>query len=146
MLKSRKLKSNQIVSRNSIKRNAAVLAEAQNGPIVAHVDYLSEFACDISISELYREPFAIFECKRVGVKEGMKKGPQTIEKAKQGAYVAKSVSSLQRIRSRNGQIQGIIEEANGNFRMASVSPDVARNYRFNVVVRVFRIYANRWGR
>ena len=48
----------------------------------------------------------------------MKKGPQAIEKAKQGAYVAQSVSSLQKVRSRSGQIQGIIEEADGNFRMA----------------------------
>jgi len=37
----------------------------------------------------------------------MKKGPQTIEKAKQGAYVARSVSSLQRIRMNNGETFGI---------------------------------------
>lgn len=48
----------------------------------------------------------------------MRKGPQTIEKAKQGAYVAKSVSSLQKIRSRDGHIQGIIEESDGTYRMA----------------------------
>ena len=113
-----KLKNNQVVTRNNVKRNAAVLAELQNRLIVAHVDSLSESACDITISVLYREPFAIFECKRVGVEEGMRKGPQTIEKAKQGAYVAKTVSSLQKVRSRNGQIQGIIEQDDGNFRMA----------------------------
>ena len=117
-LKDHNLKTNQIVSSKGIKRNAAVLTDSPNGPIVAHVDYLSESSCDITIAELYREPFAIFECKRVGVEGGMKKGPQTIEKAKQGAYVAQSVSSLQKVRSRSGQIQGIIEEADGNFRMA----------------------------
>ena len=51
--------------------------------------------CTIALNDLIAEPFAIFECKRVGVEEGMRKGPQTIEKAKQGAYVARSVSSLQ---------------------------------------------------
>ncbi len=49
----------------------------------------------------------MFECKRVGVEEGMKKGPQTIEKAKQGAYVAKSVSNLQRVRLNDGS-QGCV--------------------------------------
>jgi hypothetical protein len=51
----------------------------------------------------------MFECKRVGVEEGMKKGPQTIEKAKQGAYVARTVSSIQRVRLSDGRIGGIIE-------------------------------------
>ncbi len=118
LLKDLPLKSNQIVTTNNIKRNSAVLFETQAGPIVAHVDHLSRTSCNLTIAELHRQPFAIFECKRVGVEEGMRKGPQTIEKAKQGAYVAQSVSSLQKVRSRNGQIQGIIEEADGNFRMA----------------------------
>ena len=118
LLKNHRLKSNQILTSDGIKRNASVLAETEAGLFVAHVDHLSEYECDLSVAELYLEPFAIFECKRVGVEEGMKKGPQTIEKAKQGAYVAKSVSSLQKVRSRSGQIQGIIEEADGNFRMA----------------------------
>ena len=113
-----KLKTNQVVTSRDIKRNAAVLVEAPAGPIVAHVDHLSESSCDLTIAELEREPFAIFECKRVGVEEGQNRGPQTIEKAKQGAYVAQSVSSLQKVRSRSGQIQGIIEESDGNFRLA----------------------------
>ena len=50
----------------------------------------------------------MFECKRVGVEEGTLKGPQTIEKAKQGAYVAKAASSLQKIRTDNGEKYGII--------------------------------------
>ena len=50
----------------------------------------------------------MFECKRVGVEEGNKKGPQTIEKAKQGAYVARTVSSLQKIRIDSGELHGVI--------------------------------------
>ena len=56
----------------------------------------------------------MFECKRVGVEEGMKKGPQTIEKAKQGAYVAKSVSALQKIRNEDGILYGALP-VNGKF-------------------------------
>jgi len=54
-----------------------------------------------------QKPYAIFECKRVGVEEGTKKGPQTIEKAKQGAYVARTASSLQKIRTDKGEKYGI---------------------------------------
>jgi hypothetical protein len=57
----------------------------------------------------------MFECKRVGVEEGMTKGPQTIEKAKQGAYVARTASSLQKIRSESGQMQGIIYKSDGSY-------------------------------
>jgi hypothetical protein len=46
----------------------------------------------------------------------MRKGPQTIEKAKQGAYVARTISSLQKFRRRNGQFQGIIELEDGTLR------------------------------
>jgi hypothetical protein len=45
----------------------------------------------------------------------MKKGPQTIEKAKQGAYVARSASSLQKIRTENGGLYGIIYKSDGSF-------------------------------
>lgn len=49
----------------------------------------------------------MFECKRVGVEEGQKKGPQTIEKAKQGAYVALKSSSLQKVRDKEGNMYGV---------------------------------------
>ncbi|MEI2690851.1 MAG: hypothetical protein V9H69_14525 [Anaerolineae bacterium] len=45
----------------------------------------------------------------------MRKGPQTIEKAKQGAYVARAVSSLQKVRLRNGTFQGVMERPDGTF-------------------------------
>ena len=53
------------------------------------------------------------ECKRVGVEEGCNKGPQTIEKAKQGAYVARMTSSLQKIRDEKGIIHGVIYDEKG---------------------------------
>jgi hypothetical protein len=68
----------------------------------------------IAVVEQYRQPYAIFECKRVGVEEGMKKGPQTIEKAKQGAYVAKTVSSLHKVRVLSGEMLGIMHRPDGS--------------------------------
>ena len=110
------IKSTQVFGNDSVKRNSAVLRESERGPTVANLDMLSDQSCEITVCELSADPFAIFECKRVGIEEGMKKGPQTIEKAKQGAYVARSVSSLQKVRLRNGQFQGIIENPDGSFK------------------------------
>ena len=110
------VKSTQVLSKSSMKRNAAVLIENTNGPVIANVDALDADSCVLIVCELSANPFAIFECKRVGVEEGMRKGPQTIEKAKQGAYVARSVSSFQKVRLRNGQFQGVIERPDGSFR------------------------------
>lgn len=108
------LKSSQLVSSSLVKRNSTVLAELAQGPVVANLDKLSQRTADITICQLLTNPFAVFECKRVGVEEGMKKGPQTIEKAKQGAYVAARVSSLQKIRRRNGELLGLIERSDGS--------------------------------
>lgn len=119
-LSSEVVRQNQILSSQFVKRNSTLIVENDNGPIIANVDSCSESetgkVCRVGISELLAGPFAIVECKRVGVEEGMKKGPQTIEKAKQGAYVARSVSSLQKIRLRDGTLQGVLEVDSGNFR------------------------------
>jgi hypothetical protein len=106
-------KSSQLLSRDGILRNSCVIVEDESGPIVANIDELSGAGCSVVVCQLHRHPFAIFECKRVGIEEGMRKGPQTIEKAKQGAYVARSVSSLQKVRRRTGQISGVIERSDG---------------------------------
>ena len=109
-------KSTQVLSSDFVRRNATVLLETDAGPIVANIESLNEKQCTLAICELSADPFAIVECKRVGVEEGMKKGPQTIEKAKQGSYVARSVSSLQKVRLRNGQFQGVMEQNDGQFQ------------------------------
>jgi hypothetical protein len=110
------VKSTQLLSAGGVKRNACVIRENTAGPVIANVDALEETRCRLTVCELLPNPFAIFECKRVGVEEGMRKGPQTIEKAKQGAYVARSVSSLQKVRLRNGRFQGIMERADGTLQ------------------------------
>lgn len=115
-LKDYETKTAQILSRDRIRRNATVLAETDSALLVANIDSLESELCALAICELSADPFAIIECKRVGVEEGMKKGPQTIEKAKQGSYVARSVSALQKVRLRTGEFQGMIEQTDGTFR------------------------------
>ncbi len=117
MLEDMRLKSTQVLTRDGVKRNACVVADDAYGIAAANVDSLNATGCRLSVCELLPDPFAIFECKRVGVEEGMRKGPQTIEKAKQGAYVARAVSALQKVRLRNGHLRGLIEQQDGTIRM-----------------------------
>jgi len=105
-------RSGMIIDKNNVIKNAFVLSESKESFVSIYIN-----SCDDSykIYELKTEPFAMFECKRVGVEEGMRKGPQTIEKAKQGSYVARTVSSLQKIRYNNGSLGGIIQKQDGTF-------------------------------
>ena len=107
-------RSNRILLTTSgILRNACVVATRPGSHLVATLDSIQGDQYQVQIVEQYSKPYAIFECKRVGIEEGMKKGPQTIEKAKQGAYVAKSVSSLHKIRKATGELQGLIVKDDG---------------------------------
>ena len=83
-----------MLSANKILRNACALYEAKDHLVMAYLGGKSGNKWDISIERLLLHPFAMFECKRVGVEEGVKKGPQTIEKAKlRGICGGKSVSA-----------------------------------------------------
>lgn len=86
-----------------IIKNGAVIGTTSNKLIVAYVDTANDTYKYVILNKC---PFAMFECKRVG-KEGNFKGPQTIEKAKQGAYVAKTVSALQKIVRQDGTTMGV---------------------------------------
>ena len=112
-LQDNSFKKVDILSSKGIKRNAAVLINEDSHLVVANFEGTQN---RIVVCQLHAQPFAIVECKRVGVEEGMKKGPQTIEKAKQGAYVARSVSSLQKVRLRSGKFHGLIEKKDGRLR------------------------------
>ena len=106
-------KTNQLLTSSGILRNSCTVAHSEVGPYVVHLDSWCDPDATIGLTLLHNNPFAIFECKRVGVEEGMKKGPQTIEKAKQGAYVAKAVSSLQKVRLKDGELGGLIHPLDG---------------------------------
>jgi hypothetical protein len=107
-------KSVMLIDRNKVIRNACTIFSKNNSFVNAYVDSIHN---SYRICELLNRPFAMFECKRVGVEEGMKKGPQTIEKAKQGSYVARTVSALQRIRCSDGSLGGILQNTDGTFRI-----------------------------
>ncbi len=104
-----KQKSVMLIDKDKIIRNACTLVSSDEKVINA---YLNTKDNSYAVYELYAKPFAMFECKRVGVEEGAKKGPQTIEKAKQGSYVARTVSSLQRIRIADGSLAGFLSLPN----------------------------------
>ena len=106
-----KTKTSRNLINNELIKNACTFAFSDSSFCNA---YFSPDKRNILLYELFNTPYAMFECKRVGIEKGMGKGPQTIEKAKQGSYVARTVSSIQRIRFRDGRIGGAIER-NGKF-------------------------------
>ena len=145
------MKSHALLSNDLILRNSCTVCNLGETFINAYLDRFGKSGGQYSVVTLRRRPFAIFECKRVGVEEGMRKGPQTIEKAKQGAYVARTVSALQKIRLTNGSMGGLIQNRDGSFRhgdyykmMAEIiaSCDPALLSRFILTVGVVSNHGN----
>ena len=122
-------KSNTLLSSGFLLRNACVVAETVEVLYVAHLESYDANDTVISLSKLKTHPFAMVECKRVGVEEGAKKGPTTIEKAKQGAYVAKHVSSLQKVRGRDGVMYGVWPLRKGGFEVRDLQAERRRLLR-----------------
>lgn len=108
-------KTTTLLTADGIMRNGCAIAVAENSLLLARVEQTTHDHTHILVYEQHKKPFAIFECKRVGVEEGQTKGPQTIEKAKQGAYVARSASSLQKIRTDAGELHGILYNSDNTF-------------------------------
>ena len=105
------LKSNKVIN-NGIIQNACVVGEDNNSIAIVSPDRITSESTILHAYILDKHAYAMIECKRVG-KEGDAKGPQTIEKAKQGAYVAKTTSSLQKVRNDQGGLDGVYY-VNGN--------------------------------
>lgn len=97
--------SNKVVNKG-IVQNACVIGSNAHSIVIATPDCFNVDSIDMHAYVLDKHAYAMIECKRVG-KEGDAKGPQTIEKAKQGAYVAKTTSSLQKVRNDQGGLDGI---------------------------------------
>jgi hypothetical protein len=105
-------KTNNLLDKHKILRNACTIAESDDTFLLTSFKSFGQQQHELLVFEQMQKPYAMFECKRVGVEEGTSKGPQTIEKAKQGAYVARTASSLQKIRTDNGEKYGIIYRSN----------------------------------
>src|SRR3990167_2095140 len=110
-----KINSTLLSTANTVK-NSCVIARNQNKALVAVLIKNNNQSVRVAVIEQYEKPFAMVECKRVGIEEGNKKGPQTIEKAKQGAYVARTVSSLQKVRNYDGTLFGLLPIGQDDFR------------------------------
>ncbi|MFZ0819644.1 MAG: hypothetical protein WAM91_06215 [Candidatus Acidiferrales bacterium] len=102
-----------LLTTGGILRNSCVVADGKISRLVATLGQVNKDKFIVVLAEQFSKPYAIFECKRVGIEEGMKKGPQTIEKAKQGAYVAKSISALHKLRTPTGELRGLIYKTDG---------------------------------
>ena len=101
-------KNNNLLDKHNILRNACTIGKSKDSFLLTSFKSFKQQEHELFVFEQMQKPYAVFECKRVGVEEGNKKGPQTIEKAKQGAYVARTASSLQKIRTDKGEKYGII--------------------------------------
>ena len=99
------LTSNKIINKGVIQ-NACIIGTDKHSIVIAAPDKITTKGTTLHTYVLDKHAYAMIECKRVG-KEGDAKGPQTIEKAKQGAYVAKTTSSLQKVRNDQGRLDGI---------------------------------------
>lgn len=108
--------ASSLLSTSHVVKNSCLIARDTTTSLVAVVENIEKKKVNIVVTEQIEKPFAMIECKRVGVEEGMKKGPQTIEKAKQGAYVARMVSSLQKVRNQNGELFGVLPVGDKDFR------------------------------
>lgn len=102
-----------LLDTHNILRHATTFAEEDNSFWTAHMVGSSD---SFNATRLEKDAYAMFECKRVGIEEGQKKGPQTIEKAKQGAYVARTVSGLQRVPKRDGTVAAVVENKDGDIQ------------------------------
>ncbi len=110
---SLRIKTGALLTKDGLLRNACTLAENDHSILAAYVESSSSVELNVCVRRLKSHPFAVVECKRVGIEEGVGKGPQTIEKAKQGAYVARTVSSLQRVRASDGSVYGVLCDSKG---------------------------------
>lgn len=99
------LTSNKVLNKGIIQ-NACIIGSNKQSLIIATPEIISSNSTLMHACVLDKHAYCMIECKRVG-KEGNAKGPQTIEKAKQGAYVAKTTSSLQKVRNDYGRLDGI---------------------------------------
>lgn len=106
---------NPLLSAKGVLRNACKISSSAESQYIAAIDQveIDDAAIEVVVVRQSTHPYAMFECKRVGVEEGMTKGPQTIEKAKQGAYVANTVSSLHKARDHDGTLRGVFHRPDG---------------------------------
>ena len=107
----------RLLDQNNILHNSCIINKDLEFEFVANIGESN----NIIVAEQSALPYAIFECKRVGRDGKGNRGPQAIEKAKQGSYVARTVSSLQKIRNNKGKLMGIMYDDKNKHKIESHS-------------------------
>lgn len=64
-------RGNELLSADGVLRNSCVILEDKWGPVVCNVDFSEGGGWTVTLCHLHSHPFAIFECKRVGIEEGI---------------------------------------------------------------------------
>jgi hypothetical protein len=80
-LRGLRARSNQLLSTSGVLRNACTIGDVAGGFIVADLQGVQEDKFSVNVCLLRPNPFAIVECKRVGVEEGTKKGASNYRKS-----------------------------------------------------------------
>ena len=71
------IKKNTLLDTNDTHKNACVIAESDEQIVLAFIHKITPKKITLNIVWQSQAPYAMFECKRVGVEKGNKKGPQT---------------------------------------------------------------------
>lgn len=116
----------QVISKNGILKNACRIGNDADYRWIAN---LHDGA--VTVTRQRAMPFMAIECKRVGRDSKGNAGPQAIEKAKQGSYVARTVSSLQKIRDGRGNHMEIIYDGANRPTIAPYDSMISRIIKSN---------------
>ena len=68
-------KSTQLLSADQVLRNACTVAESERHLLIANLVEYTDSGAIADFALLSPSPFAMVECKRVGVEDGARKGP-----------------------------------------------------------------------
>ena len=77
-LRSISIHNNTLLSKDGIIRNACTIGSGENFQLVATVKEKLKKKYIVTINKQGIKPYSIFECKRVGIEEGMRRGPQPV--------------------------------------------------------------------
>ena len=107
-------KSNQLLNKG-ILRNACTIATSEDKYLLCSIKNITPEQIELHVYEQSRKPYAMFECKRVVVEEGMIKG-LVLEMA----YDALVVSNIQKIINEKGEQQGIAFKKDGTYTIKPI--------------------------
>jgi hypothetical protein len=73
-------KNNNLIDKHNILRNACTIAESENTFLLTSFKSINSHEFELFVFEQMYKPYAMFECKRVGVEEGITKVPKQLKR------------------------------------------------------------------